>query len=82
MKGVVLLNQERRRALQKAQRLLEDASEMVSQIMDEERDAFDNLPENLQDSERGSKMEDAIDAMESAIDSISEAIQYLDDAAQ
>ena len=60
--------------------MLEQASELVIQTRDEEQDSFDNLPEGIQESERGQKMEEAIDAMDSAMDSISEAIEHLEEA--
>jgi len=60
--------------------MLEQASELVIQVRDDEQDSFDNLPEGIQESERGQMMEEAIDAMDSAMDSISEAIEHLDEA--
>lgn len=39
-------------------------SSELSVILDEEQDAFDNMPEGLQSSYRGMCSEDAIDSME------------------
>lgn len=66
-------------------------------VKDEEEEAFDNMPENLQGSCRGSESEDAIDNIDNAIemledaldeedeeefeDMISDAIGYIEDAA-
>lgn len=36
-------------------------------VMDEEQEALDNLPESLQESERGEQMQEYLDAMESAL---------------
>ena len=44
------------------------------------RSVFDNLPENLQNSERYETMEAAIDSLEEAIDKIDEAKDHIDDA--
>lgn len=42
-----------------------EAIDQLSEIRDEEQEAYDNLPEALQDSERGENMQDCIDALES-----------------
>ena len=76
------MNQMKRNILRKARSMLENASELVIQVRDDEQDSFDNLPEGIQESERGQKMEEAIDAMDSAMDSISEAIEHLEEASQ
>lgn len=49
---------------------LDDAVSTIQEVIDEEQDAFDNLPPGLQDSERGAKMEDAINFMEGLISEI------------
>lgn len=41
-----------------------EAIDQLSEIRDEEQEAYDNLPESLQDSERGENMQDCIDALE------------------
>lgn len=52
----------------------------VSIISSEEQDALDNLPEGIQDSERGEAMQEAIDNLDSAVESLEEAEGYLTDA--
>ncbi len=46
-------------------------------IRDEEQEAFDNLPENLQEAERGQSMQEAIDALDEAISSTTDAADHL-----
>lgn len=41
-----------------------EAIDQLSEIRDEEQEAYDNLPEALQDSERGENMQNCIDALE------------------
>jgi len=60
-------------AIQKAHDLLED-------VRDEEQDAYDNMPEGLQYSERGDMMQEAIDSLDEAVDNIDEVVSYLEDA--
>lgn len=45
--------------------------------MDEEQEAYDNLPENLQGSERGEAMSEAADNLDSAYNSMDEVLEYL-----
>ena len=41
-----------------------EAIDQLSEIKDEEQEAYDNLPESLQESERGENMQNCIDALE------------------
>jgi len=47
--------------------------------LDDEQDAYDNMPENLQGSDRGMESEEAQESLESAIEALEEAISYLED---
>lgn len=58
---------------------LKKASSELSSILNEEQDAFDNMPEGLQSSYRGMCSEDVIDSMEEASDKLDEVIELLDD---
>ena len=58
---------------------LKDARKRLSSILNEEQDAFDNMPEGLQSSYRGMCSEDAIDNMEEASDKLDEVIELLND---
>lgn len=48
--------------------LKEEIVEIISTAADEEQEAFDNLPENLQMSERGERIEEIIGLLENARD--------------
>lgn len=50
------MNKQRRNRLQKVIDKLEELKEEVSSICEEEQEAYDNMPESLQDGERGSQM--------------------------
>ncbi len=71
------MNKSKRNNLAKARHLLENAVGIVSDVRDEEQDALDNMPENLQSSDRCVEMEEAIDAMEDAISCIEDASDRL-----
>lgn len=38
--------------------------------MEEEQEAYDNMPESLQESDRGCTMQEGLDNLQSAIDSL------------
>ena len=46
-------------------------------MQEDEQDKFDNMPEGLQESERGEAMQEAIDAIETACGSLDDAIDTL-----
>ena len=58
---------------------LNKASSELSSILNEEQDAFDNIPEGLQSSYRGMCSEDAIDNMEEASEKLDEVIELFGD---
>ena len=58
---------------------LKQASSELFFILNEEQDAFDNMPEGLQSSYRGRCSEDAIDSMEEASEKLDEVMELLGD---
>lgn len=84
------MNNQRRKALREAAELLEraqsladEAAQIVGDVCDEERDAFDNLPESLQQAERGEAMQSAISLMEGIEleDVFADALSAIEEAA-
>lgn len=67
------MNKRRREMLKSAIIFLDRASSIISNALDQEQDCLDNMPENLQTSDRYEHMEVAIDHLE-------EAVSHLDDA--
>lgn len=68
------MNKERRRKIDKAienvnslQNILEELQQQIEEIRDEEQDYLDNIPENLQNSERYETAENALDNLEEAV---------------
>lgn len=55
-----------------------DLSSQVQDLHDLEEEAFDNMPESMQDSDRGTAMQDAMDERQSAVDLCSEASDAID----
>lgn len=75
------MNNERRKRIAEARQLLSDALEIIQEVASDEREAFNNLSESLQNSERGETIGAAADAAESAESSLEETLSYLDEAA-
>ncbi len=74
------MNKAKRKELQKAIDLLNEALSIIENIKDEEQEAYDNLSENLQSSEMGQKMESAVSYMEDATSSIEDVISNIESA--
>ena len=73
------MNKARRKALEKISDKLMELQVDLQSVHDEEEEAYYNMPDSLQESERGDAMEEAISTMEDADGAIQEAIDYLSD---
>lgn len=71
------MNNARRKTLKQAVALLENANNIIESVLDEEQDSYDNLPEGLMDSDRGTQMEENIDTLSNIQDEISNFIDEL-----
>lgn len=60
--------------------LINEATEKVLSVYDAEQDALDNLPENLQYSDRYASMEGAVDSLDDARQSLEDAVSGIMDA--
>jgi hypothetical protein len=74
------MDKRRRNDIEAVQALLCDLRERIETARDDEQNAFENMPEGLQASDRGQAMETAIEALESAIALMEEAESFLTDA--
>lgn len=76
------MNNVRRKEIDKLTAQIEEIKEAIEALRDEEQEAFDNMPESLQDGERGEKMQSAIDALEYAADDLQECLDHLSEASE
>ena len=74
------MNKSRRTRIDDLIQKIEDLCYDIDLLREEEDDAYNNLPESIQYSERGETMSEAIENLESAISSLEEATEYLSDA--
>ena len=73
------MNKERKNRIMDVKEILGNAVDELEDIRSEEEMAMENIPENLQNSEKYALMEDAVDALEDAYGSVSDAIDSLDE---
>lgn len=50
--------------------VLETVKEALQDVLNEEQEAYDNLPEGLQEADRGQQMQEYIEALEGVVDSL------------
>ena len=74
------MNASRRSRLASALDLLGRAESIINRACEEERDSVQNMPENLERSDRYIAMEDAIDHLEDAMEDIHSAEGSINEA--
>ena len=74
--GGIVMNKARRKEVVKA---IEQIRKVVYDILSDEMDSYDNMPDGLKESQNGYNSEDAQRNLDNAIDSLEEAIQYLEE---
>lgn len=76
------MNGNRRKALADVADMLEEAKSKLEDILGEEEEYQDNMPENMQYGERWEKADEACDNMGEAIDELENAIASIGDATE
>lgn len=74
------MNQKRRTEISEAIAQIVLAKQDVESILMDERTCLDNMPENLEGSERYERIENAVDKLDDAVDSLQDAIDSLGEA--
>lgn len=76
------MNKERRKRIEALQEQIAGIALELENLTNEEQEAYDNLPESIQETERGERMQSAADAleeaysnMESVHDNLTEALE-------
>lgn len=73
------MNNERRKALEEINETIGGLFAQVEELRDQENEAYDNLPESLQNSARGEAMQTAIDNLDYLQSSLEEAAGYIEE---
>lgn len=74
------MNKERRKEIDRASTLIAEALEIITNVKEQEEEAFDNLPESMQEGDRGQKMQECIDALDTIDTALQEAEAHIDAA--
>ena len=74
------MNNKKREKLRKVKNILDEVIISIESVIDDETDSMDNIPENLQESERYEIMENVVDSLESSVDDIYSAQDHISDA--
>ena len=74
------MNKDRRKQIDEAASMLQDALALIEQIRDEEQESFDNMPESLQESDRGTASEAAAEELDDAAGNLQYTIDNLENA--
>lgn len=72
------MNNVKRKELRTVTELLNRCSDTISSVLDDEQDCFDNLPESLQESEMGEKIEEAIGYLEETSEYVDNALEAIE----
>lgn len=73
------MNKQRRRELTRIYNAIEALKDDLENIMCEEQEALDNMPESLQYSERGEQMTEYIESMDNTLGCLRDALDYIDE---
>lgn len=71
------MNNTRRKAIAKIAERLEELKTDFELLRDEEQEAFDNMPESIQESERGEHIENIIYNMEEVLENLESAFDTM-----
>lgn len=66
------MNKQRRKDLERAEALIQEAKAIIEQARDEEQEYRDNLPENMSDGAKGEAVDGNIQCLDDAIDKLEE----------
>ena len=76
------MNKQRRKTLSEITSKLEECISQLQDVIDAEQESYDNLPESLQDGDKGQAMSTAIDNMEATKGSIEDAMNSIEEASE
>lgn len=76
------MNKDRRKRINQAVEMLDQARNILEECMDEEEEYRDNMPENLQGSEKYEVADSNVDCLESAVTGLEDVIDNAMNAAE
>ena len=76
------MNKERRKSLREIQSKLERLGQDLEVLKEEEEEYRDNMPENLQESDRYQRADVVCDLLQEALENLDNAYQQIEEAAE
>lgn len=76
------MNAARRKEIEKARGLIEEAKQILEQAQSEEDDYYGNMPENMQQGDKGQKAEQAASELQEAVDSLDGVLGNIETATE
>lgn len=74
------MNKQRRKTLQELYDIIVEAKDNLEMVMGEEEEYRDNMPENLQGSERYEKASEACDNLDEAVSGLESVLECIETA--
>lgn len=76
------MNAERRKELEKARGMIEEAKNILETEASNEHEYYDNMPENMQCGDKGSKADEAANTLDEAVGECDEILSKIETAAE
>ena len=76
------MNKQRRATLNQISELISNVYEDLESCKDQEEEYRDNMPENLQGSERYEKADNAVNMLEEALESLQQAMDNIEEVVE
>lgn len=76
------MNKQRRNEINDLIEQIQEIQAEIGCLQEEEQEYYDNMPESIQNGERGEKASEAIENLQSAYDSLEEAVDSLESATE
>jgi len=73
------MNKNQRKTIDEWKESLEEIKSGIEEMQEEENYKYENLPEGIQDSDRGTAMYEGIESLEAAANSLEETIDYINE---
>lgn len=74
------MNKARRARIAAVAELIDQARATLEEIAQEEREYYDNMPESLQDGDKGTRAAEVADALEEAVSTLEDVVSNLGEA--
>jgi len=72
------MNKQNRKELERAIYLISEGMEIITSIKEAEEEKYDNLPEGIQESERGEQFQENIDELDTAASDLESTIETIE----